>query len=62
MAGFHGLLEFLGLWPSKPAATLPCLTAYVTLVSSATGYAVLASSVADRALPTGSATSALEGC
>ncbi len=62
MAGFRGLLELLGLWPSKPPASVPCLTAYVTLVSSASGYAVLVSSITDAAIPTGSATSALEGC
>lgn len=62
MTGFRGLLELLGLWPSKPPASMPCLTTYVALVSSAAGYAILVSSVADAALPTGSATSALEGC
>lgn len=50
--GFRGLLELLGLWPSKPPILVPCLTTYVVLVASVTDYAI----------PTGSVTSALEGC
>lgn len=52
MSGFRGLLELLGLWPSRPPVLVPCLTTYVVLVASVT----------DHALLTGSVTPTLEGC
>lgn len=63
-AGFRGLLELLGLWPSAPSTPdLPgCADVFVLPVGSAVAADLLAATAAVFVLPTGSADFTLERC
>lgn len=64
MAGFRGLLELLGLWPSVPSVppVVGCVTTYVLPVASAASMDLLSATAAGSDLLTGTVTTTVEGC
>lgn len=54
MAGFRGLLELLGLWPSVPSVP--------DVVGCAEGYVLPVASAASMDLLAGTVTTTVEGC
>jgi hypothetical protein len=64
MAGFRGLLELLGLWPSAPSVppVVGCVTTTVLPVASAASADLLSATAAGSDLLAGTLTITVEGC
>ena len=64
MAGFRGLLELLGLWPSVPPVppVVACLTMYVQPVATAASADLLRFTASSAELLAGTMTMTVEGC
>ena len=64
MAGFRGILELLGLWPSVPPVppVVGCAEGYVVAVAIAADYAQLTASAGQYTLLSGTVTQTVEGC
>lgn len=64
MAGFRGLLELLGLWPSVPSVpdVVGCAEGYVLPVASAASVDLLSATAAGSDLLAGTVTTTVEGC
>ena len=64
MAGFRGLLELLGLWPSVPSVppVVGCADGYVVAAATAANYASLTVSATQYTLLSATVTQTVEGC
>lgn len=64
MAGFRGLLELLGLWPSAPSVppVVGCAEGYVVAVATAADYTSLTASAGQYTLLSATVTQTVEGC